>query len=116
MATNTSFADSRIRKQAASESISISMADDADREEIYRIRHAVYAHELQQHRTNDAACLRDSLDAANVYVLARISGKIAGFISLTPPGSQTYSIDKYFDRSTLPFSVDDSLYEIRLLT
>ncbi len=95
---------------------SVSVADDKDREEIYRIRHEVYACELGQHPASADARLQDSLDAANVYIIARVGGNIAGFISVTPPGAHRYSIDKYFERKSLPFAVDDDLHEIRLLT
>ena len=48
--------------------------------------------------------------------MAKTGDEIAGFISLTPPGNPSYSIDKYFSRESLPFEVSPSLYEIRLLT
>jgi len=35
---------------------------------------------------------------------------------LTPPGKRAFSIDKYFKRSDLPFRVDESVWETRLLT
>jgi histidinol-phosphate/aromatic aminotransferase/cobyric acid decarboxylase-like protein/GNAT superfamily N-acetyltransferase len=92
------------------------MADSHDRERIYGLRHDVYAEELHQHPANAAARLNDLLDARNIYIVAKVAGKIAGFISITPPGATSYSIDKYFARETLPFAVNDGLYEIRLLT
>jgi histidinol-phosphate/aromatic aminotransferase/cobyric acid decarboxylase-like protein len=113
---NTSTEAPRLRERTVGENIFVSMANAADREEIYRIRHEIYAGELRQHPTNAASALSDSLDASNVYIVARIRGRIAGFISVTPPSSSHYSIDKYFAREALPFSVDDTLYEIRLLT
>ena len=116
MTTNRLLTETRIQEQTVAESLSVSAADDQDREEIYRIRHDVYACELRQHAANAAATLRDSLDATNVYLIARVAGKIAGFISITPPGLPSYSIDKYFARDTLPFAIDDGLHEIRLLT
>ena len=103
-------------EQRFSDSISVSLATDADREQIYRARHEVYARELGQHPPNADARLRDPLDDGNLYLVARIAGELAGFISVTPPGVPAYSIDKYFSRDTLPFPVDDGLYEIRLLT
>ena len=95
---------------------SISFATEEEREEIYRVRHEVYARELGQHPVNATARLRDPLDDGNVYLIARIAGELAGFISITPPSLGSYSIDKYFARETLPFPADESLYEIRLLT
>src|SRR5882724_4985613 len=100
----------------------LSLATEADREEIYRLRHEVYARELAQHAAAPAGSLRDPLDDWNVYLVAKIADQIAGFISLTPPcaggtiPALHYSIDKYVRRDALPFPFDDRLYEIRLLT
>lgn len=94
----------------------IRMADDRDRETIYRIRHDVYACELGQHSPNGQGRLTDALDAFNEYIVVCESGEITGFVSITPPGRGTYSIDKYFKREQLGFPVDDRLYEVRLLT
>jgi histidinol-phosphate/aromatic aminotransferase/cobyric acid decarboxylase-like protein len=117
MMTNILSADpNRVRKHTASEYISVSVADEADRQEIYRIRHEVYARELGQHPVNPAEDLHDGLDASNIYIVAKIGDAIAGFVSITPPGPHGYSIDKYFSRDSLPFAVHDGLYEIRLLT
>lgn len=92
------------------------MADDRDRETIYRMRHEVYAAELGQHSPNAAGLLTDALDAFNHYIVIADGERIVGFVSITPPGGPSYSIDKYFKRTELPFAVDDRLYEIRLLT
>lgn len=94
----------------------LGLADAADREEIYRLRHEIYARELGQHATTPSGSLRDALDATNHYLVARCGGEIAGFISLTPPGAPAFSIDKYFARAALPFAFDGKLYEVRLLT
>jgi histidinol-phosphate/aromatic aminotransferase/cobyric acid decarboxylase-like protein len=107
----------------------IALADEADRDAIYRMRHDVYARELGQHPVNDAGTLRDALDDFNVYIVARDQtgeghtgaacdgrGRIIGFVSVTPPDGGRYSIDKYFSRAQLPVSFDDGLYEVRLLT
>jgi histidinol-phosphate/aromatic aminotransferase/cobyric acid decarboxylase-like protein/N-acyl-L-homoserine lactone synthetase len=94
----------------------VRMADDRDRETIYRMRHEVYAAELGQHSPNAAGRLTDALDAFNHYIVIADGERIVGFVSITPPGGPSYSIDKYFKRTELPFAVDDKLYEIRLLT
>ncbi len=95
----------------------LSLASPTQREEIYRLRHAVYAIELGQHAPHDDERLTDALDSGNVYLIATdVCGVIQGFVSLTPPTAQCYSLDKYFDRATLPFSVDNRLWEVRLLT
>ena len=80
------------------------------------MRHDVYASELGQHTPNAAGRLTDALDAFNHYIVAAEGDRLVGFVSITPPGGPGYSIDKYFTRAELPFTVDDLLYEIRLLT
>jgi histidinol-phosphate/aromatic aminotransferase/cobyric acid decarboxylase-like protein len=94
----------------------LAIATDSDREAIYRHRHEVYARELGQHAVNTAGRLRDALDDWNVYLVVRAENGIAGFISITPPGQPSYSIDKYFPRESLPLPVDSKLFEVRLLT
>jgi histidinol-phosphate/aromatic aminotransferase/cobyric acid decarboxylase-like protein len=96
--------------------VTVRLAVDEDREAIYRQRHAVYACELGQHAPNAAGRLTDPLDAHNLYVVALLGGELVGFVSITPPGPGRYSIDKYFERSALPFPFDAGLYEVRLLT
>lgn len=94
----------------------IRMADGGDREAIYRLRHAVFAAELGQYSVNSTGRLTDALDAFNQYVVVAEGEQITGFVSITPPGGPSYGIDKYFKRAELPFAVDDTLYEIRVLT
>jgi histidinol-phosphate/aromatic aminotransferase/cobyric acid decarboxylase-like protein/GNAT superfamily N-acetyltransferase len=94
----------------------IATAKTGDRPEIYEMRHEVYARELGQHKTTPEHSLSDSLDAFNEYITAHIDGKLAGFISITPPCFDRYSIDKYVARDSLPFPFDDTLYELRILT
>src|SRR5437016_3024558 len=98
------------------ESLSIGLATAADRAAIYQIRHAVYATELKQHAQRAEGALRDPLDAFNQYIVAKVGEQVIGFISITPPGHGSYSIDKYLDREELPFACDDGLYEVRILT
>ena len=66
-------------------------------------------------RTNERQ-LSDPLDEFNVYIVATQGGRIAGFVSITPPGYGRYSIDKYLSRDKLPFSCDEGLFEVRILT
>jgi len=96
--------------------LAVRLASERDREEIYRLRHEVYARELGQYSANAAGRLTDSLDAFNHYIVISDGTRTLGFVSITPPGGPGYSIDKYFKREELPFTVDDKLYEIRLLT
>jgi len=95
--------------------ISISLAEDADRPAIYALRHQVYALELGQHAANADEQLSDSLDAYNIYLKASVGGRIAGFVSITPPGRR-YSVEKYVPREEFAFPFDGGLYEVRLLT
>jgi histidinol-phosphate/aromatic aminotransferase/cobyric acid decarboxylase-like protein len=101
---------------ASHEKARISLATEEDREAIYRMRHAVYALELCQHKPNAEEMLTDSLDDFNDYIVAHVEGELAGFVSITPPGFGRYSIDKYASRSDLPIQFDDGLYELRVLT
>lgn len=96
--------------------ITVTMATESDLESIFRMRHEVYATELGQHAENDSRRLTDSLDDFNTYIVARVEGKVVGFISVTPPGGASYSVDKYFSRSEVPVPFDDGLYELRILT
>ena len=95
---------------------SIRLADNHDREIIYKMRHEVYARELAQHAENSEGRLTDRLDTINVYIVAKVGEEIAGFVSVTPPNEVGYSIDKYFTREELPLCFDEGLYETRILT
>jgi len=99
----------------ASTKIDISETDAADRAEIYRLRHQIYALEIGQHHPNPERQLSDTLDSFNVYLKASVDGCLAGFVSITPPGRQ-YSVDKYFKRDVFPFPFDQGVHEVRLLT
>ena len=79
----------------------ISIAYDSDRDSIYALRHQVYAEELHQHTTTHDRMLSDPLDAFNEYIVAKIDGQLAGFVSITPPGFGRYSIDKYVARESV---------------
>jgi len=64
----------------------IKIADQDEREEIYKIRHDVYAIELKQYAINQQLKLMDDLDLFNTYIAAKKNQKIIGFLSITPPG------------------------------
>jgi histidinol-phosphate/aromatic aminotransferase/cobyric acid decarboxylase-like protein len=96
--------------------VSIGLATEADRPSIYRMRHEVYATELGQHVVQLNGRLSDALDESNIYILAKIRGELAGFISVTPPELGRYSIEKYINRDELPIRFDERTYEIRILT
>src|SRR2546426_850623 len=110
MKTQTDAPLSTTRRNQPLEGLQIvlSMATEADREVIYRLRHEVYARELGQHAANPSGSLRDALDDWNIYLVAKISGRITGFISLTPPpGGLERSAELQFGaiRSDQPFSI-----------
>lgn len=105
-----------MRNTLASNRIIIRLADRRDREEIYRLRHEVYACELGQHAPNAGGQLSDALDDFNVCIVASLDGVMAGFISITPPGHGNYSVDKYIHRDDFPALRGDRLHEVRLLT
>ena len=94
----------------------ISFASLEDRRRIYQIRHDVYASELGQHHAQANGALSDALDDANHYIVAKVDGEVAGFVSVTPPSANHFSIEKYISRDELPFKLNGTTYEVRLLT
>ena len=64
--------------------IQIRLANHADRQTIYSMRHSVYATELSQHAENEELILTDSLDEFNVYIVAEIDDKVVGQAGLLP--------------------------------
>ena len=100
--------------------LTLRVADDQDRAAIYALRHEVYAEELHQHATNATHTLVDALDHSNVYLVAYAATEsgpeLAGFISLTPPETPLFSVEKYIPREELPFARGADLFEARLLT
>lgn len=105
-----------MQRSLNSNRIVVRLASAGDREEIYRLRHEVYARELGQHAMNKIGALTDPLDEFNLYIVASLDGALAGFVSITPPGFGSYSVDKYLCRENFPELADGGLYEVRLLT
>ncbi|HWC59546.1 MAG TPA: GNAT family N-acetyltransferase, partial [Verrucomicrobiae bacterium] len=105
-----------MQKPLVSNRITVRVATNAEREEIYRLRHEVYARELGQHALNKLGSLHDPLDEFNIYLVASLNGALAGFVSITPPGFGSYSVDKYLCRENFPELAGEGLYEVRLLT
>ncbi|MFD6423009.1 aminotransferase class I/II-fold pyridoxal phosphate-dependent enzyme [Streptomyces sp. NPDC060198] len=91
-------------------------ATPEDLDWIHELRHRVYAQELGQHAPNATGRLRDGLDGHNVYLVAARGEDRAGFVSLTPPWSQRYGLDKYLSREELPLLAEEDLFEVRILT
>ena len=87
-----------------------------DLEWIHELRHRVYAWELGQHEPHPSGQLHDGLDGDNVYLVAARGAARIGFVSLTPPWSGRYGLEKYLTRDELPLLADDGLFEVRILT
>src|SRR5688572_553257 len=81
--------------------VTLRTATANDREQIYALRHAVYAEELHQHARNNDQRLVDALDDTNVYLIAEAGGELAGFISITPPSAPRFSVEEYIPCSEL---------------
>jgi histidinol-phosphate/aromatic aminotransferase/cobyric acid decarboxylase-like protein len=94
--------------------IVVKIADQKDREEIYKARYLIYAEELHQHGENEMRMLKDELDESNTYVVVRIDGNLAGFVSITSPG-KAYGLDRYIGREKYPY-IYDNMFEGRLFT
>lgn len=98
--------------------LALRYATASDRAQVYRMRHEIYAEELGQHAVRDERSIQDGLDELNTYVVAveqRHPQTVVGFVSLTPPTSSKFSLDKYFDRAQMPF-LDEATWEVRILT
>jgi hypothetical protein len=73
--------------------ILLDIANASERESIYQLRHSIYAEEPGQHEVNKTGLLGDSLDLANTYIVAEKNNQVIGFVSITSPGSATFSVD-----------------------
>lgn len=96
--------------------IQVRYGTERDREAIYRYRHDIFATELGQHPVNSENRLCDGLDEFNHYLVVAREGRMLGFVSITPPTRNQYSIDKYLNRADFAELNDDRLYEVRLLS
>jgi histidinol-phosphate/aromatic aminotransferase/cobyric acid decarboxylase-like protein len=105
-----------MRNSLQPERVILRLATASDREHIYRLRHEIYAGELQQHEPRASGTLTDALDNTNEYFVALVNEVLLGFISVTPPGPGRFSVDKYLRREEFPDLLEPALYEIRLLT
>lgn len=102
--------------RSESNRISVGLASAADLPSIFQLRHQVYALELGQHPPNSSEMIRDAVDDYNVYLMVKRHEQLLGFISITPPGSPKFSIEKYLERSEHPEFDWQSIHELRLLT
>ncbi|MFC9288950.1 aminotransferase class I/II-fold pyridoxal phosphate-dependent enzyme [Streptomyces sp. NPDC057052] len=83
---------------------------------IHELRHRVYAEELGQHAPDPTGRLRDGLDGDNVYLVVACGAARVGFVSLTPPWTGRYGLDKYLTRDELPLLTEGDVFEVRILT
>lgn len=107
---------SRIETSDETARLSISLAGHQDREQIYRLRHQIYAVELGQHPLNQTNSLSDDLDSFNHYLVVKRGHKIVGFISVTPQHSPRFSVYKYVERGQVSAMEDKPFFELRILT
>ena len=80
-----------------------------ERENVYYLRHEVYAKELKQYEAKPDGILSDYPGIRSVYITAFIGDELVGFIGITPPTSPRYSIDKYLPRNEIRISFDSYL-------
>ncbi len=115
-ATRNQPSQPAMRRTLASKPVILRLATATDHDQIYRLRHDIYACELGQHAVNGDGRLSDALDEFNVYLVADCAGEIAGFISITPPEDGRFSVDKYVHRADFAPLRDGQFHEVRLLT
>lgn len=96
--------------------ITLAVADETSRRAVQRLRHRVYAEELGQYETRPDGTLPDPPGVESIYIVATGDDGLAGFIGVTPPASERFSVDRFVDRGRLPFPADRGTYEIRALT
>lgn len=97
--------------------ITIRFATPADHEAIFRLRHAVYARELQQYPTQSNDQLPDASILTSRFILAcDFQEKLLGFVAITPPQARRYGLEKYVPHERWPLPISDRLFEIRALT
>ncbi len=93
---------------ASRDRLVLRVALPSERQSIYRLRHAVYAKEIGQHPVQASGRLSDALDEKNIYLAAQRSRQLCGFISITPPRPNTFSLSKYLPNQPLPFALADT--------
>jgi histidinol-phosphate/aromatic aminotransferase/cobyric acid decarboxylase-like protein/GNAT superfamily N-acetyltransferase len=96
--------------------LTLAVADEAGREAVRRLRHRVYAEELGQYEVRPDGALPDPPGVETTYIVATDGDGLAGFVGVTAPASERFSVDRFVDRARLPFPIDRSTYEIRALT
>ncbi|MFC1452139.1 aminotransferase class I/II-fold pyridoxal phosphate-dependent enzyme [Verrucomicrobiota bacterium] len=94
----------------------ISVANAAERQVVYRMRHDVYSTELGQYASRPDGALPDTTDITTVYIVASVGGDVVGFVGITPPSSPRFSVEKHLARDEIPIALDEHTFEIRALT
>ncbi|GAA4607814.1 histidinol-phosphate/aromatic aminotransferase/cobyric acid decarboxylase-like protein [Actinoplanes octamycinicus] len=94
----------------------VRVATHQDRDEIFRLRHEVYAVELRQYPIDPRGRLDEPADSGNVHLLVLAGDELAGFVSLTPPSAPRYFVERYLNEAAARRVRADSPYEIRALT
>ncbi len=96
--------------------LTIAQVSKSDQTAVNRIRHDVYASELEQFDLLESGSLPDRPEVISTYIKCECEGELIGFVGITPPSSPQYSIDHYIDRNQVSTVFDAHLYEIRALT
>jgi len=96
--------------------VTLAVADESGRAAVQLLRHQVYAVELGQYEPRPDGSLPDPPGVETTYLLATVGDDLAGFVGVTPPASERFSVDRFVDRARLPFPVDRGTWEIRALT
>lgn len=76
----------------------------------------MYAEESGQHPVDPSGRLSDGIDGDTVYLVAARGETRIGFVGLTPPWVDHYSLDKYLTREEPPVLTEEEPFEIRILT
>lgn len=99
-----------------SDSLTICIADFNLLCDVYRLRHDVYATELNQYPTRVDDSLRDNDQVQSEFIGATFRGKLIGFIGVTSPMSPQFSLDKHVPRDQWTKDLPGPCFEIRTLT
>lgn len=84
-----------------------------NREDLFSLRHAVYATELGQYEENETGRLED--EYANHAIGAYVGEDLVGFVCVTPPGGP-YALERHVPMTEWRLPLDEGLFEIRALT
>ena len=91
--------------------IQITLTTQEERKRIYELRYRFFARHLNF--SNNEELLSDKFDNFNEYIIAKSSDEIIGLISIIPYTKAGFSLEKYVSIKNLPFSPDQSTFEMK---